>query len=104
MILTNRMLTFWMTINPADLQCSLIIYLVGVELDLKSNVTFICASKKNIINPVAMKKFFNITCKAVLLFFFISKYYNSHLLKFESIYFRTLKTNGHGILNLYYLV
>ncbi len=51
---------FWITINQADLQCSLVICLISVELELLSKIQFVFWQKTTIMNSVALAKFFQI--------------------------------------------
>lgn len=56
------------------------------------------------MNPVAVAKFFNIICKAVLLSMFASQYRDNDLLEPVLIYFGIVETNSHVILHLHCLV
>lgn len=63
-------------------------HLVGVELDLGSDIASNFAHKIGTINLVAVAKFFHIIYKRVLLSLFASGYYNGDLLRLVLIYFR----------------
>lgn len=93
-----------MIINSINLWCLLIIRLAKVKLDLRSNIMSVFAYKTAAINQVAVTKFFDITCKTVLLSLFASEHYNGNLLGLVSIYFEIVKTNCHSIFYLYCLV
>ena len=80
LMITNGMPILWITINPADLRCPLIIRLARVELNLGSNVAFVFIRKTATMNRVAVAKFFNFTYKAVLLSLFASEYRDGGLL------------------------
>lgn len=94
----------WNTINPADLYCLLVIYLVEVELDLRSDVASLFVRKISTINPIAITKFFDITCKVILLSLFASEHRNGGLLGPISTYFGPVETNNRGILYLHCLI
>ena len=103
-MIIDEMLTLWITINPTDLQCLLVIRLAEVKLNLESDVVSVFARKTATMNPVALAKFFDITCKVVLLSLFASKHRDGGLLGPVSTYFGTIKLNGRSIIHLDYLV
>ena len=103
-MITDGMPTLWITINPADLQCPLVMRLAGVELDLGSDVASVFARKTATMNPVAVAKFFHIICKAVLLSLFASEHLDGGLLRPVSTFFGTVETNGCDMLHLHCLV
>ncbi len=65
LMVANGMPVFWITINPADLRCSLVIRLAGVELKLSSEIQSAFRRKTATMNPVAIAKFFYIICDAI---------------------------------------
>ena len=103
-MVANGMPVLWITINPADLRCPLVIRLAGVKHELSSKIqsTFHC--KTATINPVAVAKFFNIICNVVFILLFAAGQIERGLLGPISNYFATIKTNGRGMLHLHYLV
>lgn len=98
------MLILWITINLANLWYPLIIYLIRIELDLRSNVVSIFAYKITTINPMVMAKFFHIIYKTILLSLFISEYCDRGLLRTISTYFGIVEINSYNMFHLHYLL
>ncbi len=103
-IVANGMPVFWITINPAHLQCPLVLRLAGIELELSSEIQSAFWYKTTNINPVAVVKFFHIICNAIFMSLFGASQIERGFLEPISNYFGTVETNGRGILHLHYLV
>lgn len=104
LIITDGMTIFWIIISPVDQRNLLVIRLIWVELDLRSDIASIFVRKTAIMNPVAVVKFFYIICKGVLLYLLKNKKWDGGLLGPVSTYFSLVKTNGCGMLYLHCLV
>ncbi len=103
-MVANGMPVFWITINPADLRCPLVIRLAGVELELSSEIQSAFWRKTATINPVAVAKFFHIICDVIFMSLFGVGQTERGLLGPISNYFGTVETNGRGMLHLHCLV
>ncbi len=100
----NGMPVFWITINPADLRCPLVIRLAGVELELSSEIQSAFQRKTATMNPVAVAKLFHIICDAIFMSLFGVGQTKGGLLGPISNYFGTVETNSCGMLQLHCLV
>ncbi len=94
----------FITINPADLKCPLVIHLAGVELELSSKIQSAFQCKTATMNPVAVAKFLHITCDAIFMSLFGAGQTERGLLGPISNYFGTVETNGREMLYLHCLV
>ncbi len=103
-MVTNGMLIFYIIINPADLQCLLIIYLTSIKLELSNKIQSIFWCKTATMNPITIAKFFNIICDAIFIFLFDVGQTERGLLGPVSNYFGTIETKGYRMLPLYCLV
>lgn len=104
LIITNGILVLWIIINLADLQYLFVIHLVRVKLDLGNNTQSAFARKMAKINPVAVAKFLYIICNTVFMSLFAVGQFEKEFLEPISIYYITVKINGHGILYMHCLV
>ncbi len=95
---------FWITFNPADLRCPLVIRLAGLELELSSEIQSAFRRKIATMNPVVVAKFFHIICDAIFMSLFGASQTAGGLFGLISNYFATVETNGCGMLHLYCLV
>lgn len=103
-IINNKMAILWITISPTNWWNLVVIYLIGFELDVRSDVAFVFARKIAIITLETVAKFFYIIYKKVLLSLFARRCCNEALLRLLLMYFGTIETNGHNIFYLYCLV
>ncbi len=104
LMVANGMPVFWITINPADLRCPLVIRLADVELELSSKIQSAFWHKTVTMNPIAVAKFFHIICDAIFMSLFGAGQTEGGLLGSISNYFSTVKANGRGMLHLHYLI
>lgn len=96
LILSNKMLVLWITINFYDLQSTLILILAGMWFKDKyvNNFAEAIARITAIINLVAMARFFEATCRGIFKHLLAAGFKNGGLLGPVSIYFGTIKING----------
>jgi hypothetical protein len=106
LLVREGMPAFWLTINPSDLQNPLVLVLAGVHYpmgssaNLPSTVRQVTATS----DPVAVARFFNYTCKAVLDGLLGSKPDDMGILGDVSNHFGIVESNGRGMLHLHALV
>lgn len=103
-MIANGMSVFWITINPADLQCPLVTCVTGIELEFSSKIQSIFWCKTVTINPFAIAKFVHIICNAIFMSLFSASQTKKELLGPILNYFGTIKTNSREMLHLYCLV
>ncbi len=104
LMITNGMPVLWITFNPSDLRCPIVLWLAGIRLPVFDNTASVFKTATATMNPLAIATFFNITCIAIF----------DHLLAAGSIkdgifgpvltYFEIVETNGRGMLHLHSLV
>ncbi len=95
---------FWITINPADLRCPLIICLADVELELSSDIQSAFQRKTATMNLIAIAKFFHIIYDAIFMSLFGAGQIKGRLLGSILNYFGIVETNGCGMFHLHCLV
>ncbi len=95
---------FWITINPADLQCLHVIHVTSVELELSSEIQSAFRHKTATMNLVTVAKFFHIIYDAIFMSLFCAGQTEGRLLELISNYFGIVKTNSRRMLHLHCLV
>ncbi len=98
-------LALWITINPSNLRCSLVLKLLGIPLSGATNQTAFKKMQDHVatMNPVAVAQFFHITCVAIINHLIAPNRQND-LLEPISHHYGVVKTNGCGILHLHYML
>lgn len=97
---------FWLTINPADLRCPLVLCLAGIELsldDLSQEAQRIRRPTAT-MNPVAVAQFFHTVCTGIFGALFHADTDQDGILGNMSSYFGVVETNGRGMLHLHCLI
>lgn len=106
LLVCEGMPTFWLTINPSDLQNPLVLALAGIQCLIdptdKVSSTIRCATATS--DPVAVARFFYYTCKAVLDGLLSTKHTKIGILGDVSNYFGVVESNRRGMLYLHTLV
>jgi hypothetical protein len=97
---------FWLTINPADLKCPLVLYLAGIELSLDdfSQEAHRIRRLAATMNPVAVAQFFHAICTGIFNALFRAGTGQDGILGNVSNYFGVVETNGRGMLHLHCLI
>ena len=97
---------YWMTINPSDLSCPLVITLAGVTLtcdELSTQARRIRRLTAQ-MNPVAVAQFFHHVCAGVFDALLAAGKDRTGILGEVSNYFGVVETNGRGMLHLHSLI
>ena len=92
----------WITVNPSDLRCPLVLVLAGVSLPTAIDQTAFRKMQDHtaIMNPVAVAQFFHITCVAIMDHLMASGRQDG-LLGPISHHYGVVETNGRGMLHLH---
>lgn len=103
-MIINGMSIFWITYNPSDLQCLIVLWLAEIRLPMSDSTTSAFKIVTTTMNPIAIATFINEICTAIF----------NHLLAVRSIkdglcglvltYSGTVETNGRGMLHFHCLV
>lgn len=107
LMVSDRMPTLWITLNPFDLRSPLVLCFAGVQLDTSiMNVTTMKQMQESTatMNPVAVAQFFDTTCKEIFCHLLKAGSSDGGLFGPVSTYFETVETNGRGILHLHCLI
>ncbi|KUL82104.1 hypothetical protein ZTR_10073 [Talaromyces verruculosus] len=106
LIVREGMPAFWMTINPSDLQNPLVLILAGTQNASGSLPTATAAVRQKlaISDPVAVARFFDLTCQALLDGLLGSKAEEIGILGDISNYYGVVESNGRGMLHLHALI
>lgn len=102
----HEMPAYWMTINPADLKCPLVLHFAGIELTQQgagTNRTH-AENMSVIMNPVAVAQFFDAVCKGVFSKLLQVDSQESGIFGKISNYFGVVESNGRGMPHLHALV
>ena len=97
---------FWMTINPADLSCPMVVTLAGVTLscdELSTETRRIRRLTAQMI-PVAVAQFFHHICAGVFDALLAAGKDRTGILGDVSNYFGVVETNGRGMLHLHSMI
>lgn len=105
-MISDRMSTIWITLNPSNLWSFLILILAKVQLGDNSSNAFAEEFKQAtaIINLMAIAQFFEAIYTSIFKRFLAARSIENRLFGPVLTYFRTVKTNSQRILYLYYLV
>jgi hypothetical protein len=97
---------FWLTINPADLNCPIVVSLAGVSLSCDELSTEAQRIRRLTaqMNPVAVAQFFHHICKGVFDTLLAAGKDRTGILGDVSNYFGVVETNGRGMLHLHSLI
>lgn len=106
LIVRYGMPAFWITINLSDLRNSLVLTLAGVEFPAGILARTYTAFRDAVAisNPVAVAKFFDCICKAVLRGLLATGTGQPGILGDISNHYGVVETNGRGMLYMYTLV
>lgn len=105
-MISDRMSTIWIMLNPSNLWSFLVLILAKVQLgdnSLNASVEEF-GQAMAIINLMAIAQFFEAICTNIFKRFLAARSTKSRLLRPVLTYFRIVKTNSQKILYLYYLV
>src|SRR5467141_1961478 len=106
LFLSGGMPGVWLTINPADLTCPIVVKLAGVTLpsdELSTEARRIRRLTAQ-MNPVAVAQFFHHLCVGVFDALLAAGKDRMGILGEVSNYFGVVETNGRGMLHLHTLV
>ena len=106
LMVSERMPTFWITLNPSNLQSLLVLTFAGVHLEFSitdATAKYLQESTAA-MNPVAMAQFFNTTCQGIFKHLLQAGSGSGGLFGPVSTYFGTVETNGHGMLHFHCLI
>ncbi|WP_375449088.1 hypothetical protein [uncultured Nostoc sp.] len=106
LMLSDGMPVLWITINPSDLQSTLVLILAGMRYEDNgvNNSAEAFARMTATMNPVAVARFFEATCRGIFEHLLAAGSKDGWLLGPVSTYFGTVETNGRGMLHLHCLV
>lgn len=104
LMITNGMPLLWITFNPSDLRCPIVLLLAKVSLPVSDGAASAFKTATATMNPVAIATFFDEICKAIFDHLLAAGSSESGLFGPMSIYFGTVETNGRGMLHLHCLV
>lgn len=96
LMLSDGIPVLWITINPSDLQSTLVLILAGMRYQDNgiNNSAEVLARKTAIMNPVAVTYFFEATCHGIFEHLLVAGSKDEGLLGPVSTYFGTVETNG----------
>ena len=106
LMISDGMLVLWITLNPSDLQCFLVLILAGVQCEdsRNSNTADAFARATATMNPIVVAQFFETICTGIFEHLLAAGSKDGGLLGPVSTYFGTVETNGRGMLHLHCLV
>ncbi len=104
LMITNGMPVLWITFNPSDLRCPIVLWLAGIRLPVSDNTASAFKTATATINPIAIATFFNQTCTAIFDHLLAAGSIEGELFGPVSTYFGIVETNGRGMLHLHCLV
>lgn len=104
LMVTKGMPPFWITVNPSDLRCPIVLWLAGVAVSFSESTTSAFRYATATMNPVAVATFFHETCRGIFNQLLKAGSSEGGLFGPVSTYFGTVETNGRGMLHLNCLV
>jgi helitron helicase-like protein/PIF1-like helicase len=106
LFLSHGMAGVWLTINPADLTCPMVLTLAGVTLSSDELTTEARRIRRLTaqMNPVAVAQFFHHICVGLFDALLAAGKGKMGILGEVSNYFGVVETNGRGMLHLHTLV
>ncbi len=103
-MVTRGMPPFWVTFNPSDLRCPIILWLASVAVGCSESTTSAFCHAIAIINPVAVATFFHETCRGIFNYLLKAGSSDGDLFGSVLAYFGIVETNGRSMLYLHCLV
>lgn len=104
-MVTDGMFAIWITINPVNLHCPLVVQLTSLQNNnIEQSVISEFTCKTTIINSVAVAQFFHETCNAIFNHLLAANTKKDGLFSAISTFFGAVKTNGQRILHFHCFV
>ncbi len=104
LMVTKGMPSFWAIFYLSDLQCPIVLWLVGVDIGCFESTTSVFCYVASTINPVIVAIFFHKTYRKIFDHLLRARSSDDGLFGLVSTYFGIVVTNKRGILHLYCLV
>lgn len=105
LMVTDRMFALWITINPVNLHCLLVVQLTGLQNNnIEQSVISEFTCKTTIINSIAVAQFFHKTCNAIFNHLLAANTKKDDLFSAISTFFGSVETNDQRILHFHCLV